>query len=369
MVKGDQITFLRIVLRFPWHMLLLAGVLVTVGALALYSASEGSWSPWAGRHAVRGGVGAGIMLALAFIDFRILRLWAYPLFIASIGVLVALLFVGSGNGVARWISIGGFTFQPSEPAKIALILALAKYFNDLQPERIRNILTYLPPLVMIAIPFVLVIEQPDLGTALALALGGLTILFVAGMPWRYIGLAFIGVASAVPVLWSQLRAYQKERVMTFLNPDTDALGAGYQIIQSKIALGSGGIFGKGFLMGSQSQLNYLPEKQTDFVFTMIGEEFGLVGNLFILAIYLLMIGAIIAASFRVGSRFAQLSLVGIATMLFLYVFVNVAMVTGLLPVVGAPLPLISYGGTAMLTVFVGLGVVTSACIHDRPAPD
>ena len=369
MVKGDQITFLRIVLRFPWHMLFLAGVLVTVGALALYSASEGSWSPWAGRHAVRGGVGAGIMLALAFIDFRILRLWAYPLFIASIGVLVALLFVGSGNGVARWISIGGFTFQPSEPAKIALILALAKYFNDLPPERVRNILTYLPPLVMVAIPFVLVIEQPDLGTALALALGGLTILFVAGMPWRYIGLAFIGVASAVPVLWSQLRAYQKERVMTFLNPDTDALGAGYQIIQSKIALGSGGIFGKGFLMGSQSQLNYLPEKQTDFVFTMIGEEFGLVGNLFILAIYLLMIGAIIAASFRVGSRFAQLSLVGIATMLFLYVFVNVAMVTGLLPVVGAPLPLISYGGTAMLTVFVGLGVVTSACIHDRPAPD
>ena len=200
MVNTDQVTFLKIVLRFPWHMLILAGVLVTVGALALYSASEGSWTPWAGRHAVRGGVGAGIMLALAFIDFRILRLWAYPLFIASVGVLVALLFVGSGNGVARWISVGGFTFQPSEPAKIALILALAKYFNDLQPERVRNILTYLPPLVMIAIPFVLVIEQPDLGTALALALGGLTILFVAGMPWRYIGLAFIVVASTVPVL-------------------------------------------------------------------------------------------------------------------------------------------------------------------------
>ena len=366
---NDQITLLKILLRFPWHMLILAAVLVAVGAMALYSASEGSWSPWAGRHAIRGGVGVGIMVVLAFIDFRFLRMWAYPLFIVTVGVLVALLFVGSGNGVARWITVGGFTFQPSEPAKIALILALAKYFNDLQPDRVRNILTYLPPLVMIAVPFVLVIEQPDLGTALALALGGLTILFVAGMPWRYMALATAGVAAAVPVLWTLLHDYQRARVMTFLDPDSDVLGAGYQITQSKIALGSGGIFGKGFLMGSQSQLNYLPEKQTDFVFTMIGEEFGLVGNMFILSIYLLMIGAIITASFRVGSRFAQLSLVGIATMMFLYVFVNVAMVTGLLPVVGAPLPLISYGGTAMLTIFVGLGVVTSACIHDRPVSE
>jgi len=231
-MAGDQVTLLRILLRFPWHMLFLAGVLVTVGALALYSASEGSWSPWAGRHAVRGSVGVGIMVVLAFIDFRILRMWAYPLFIASVGVLVALLFIGSGNGVARWISIGGFTFQPSEPAKIALILALAKYFNDLQPDRVRNIVTYLPPLVMIAVPFILVVEQPDLGTALALALGGLTILFVAGMPWRYIGLALIGAGAAVPIMWAQLRDYQKARVMTFLNPDSDMLGAGYQITQS-----------------------------------------------------------------------------------------------------------------------------------------
>lgn len=365
-MTDDSVSFLRVIIRFPWHILVLSGVLVIVGALALYSASEGSWTPWAGRHAVRGAVGAGLMVFLAFIDFRFLRLWAYPLFLAVILVLVALLAIGSGGGVARWITVGGFTFQPSEPMKIALVLALARYFDGLPAEKMSSIFSYILPLVMIAVPFMLVIKQPDLGTALALALGSLMVLFVAGMLWRYIIVAIIAAGAAVPVLWSQLHMYQKARVLTFLNPEADKLGAGYQITQSKIALGSGGLFGKGFLMGSQSQLNYLPEKQTDFVFTMIGEEFGLVGNLFILIIYLLIIAAILFASFRVGSRFAQLTCVGVAAMLFLYVFVNVAMVTGMLPVVGAPLPLISYGGTAMLTVFAGLGVVASAVIHDRP---
>ena len=369
-MTGDSISILRTVIRTPWHVLLLAGILVTVGSLALYSASEGSWSPWAGRHAVRGAVGAAIMLVLAFVDFRLLRIWAYPLYLASIAVLILLLGLGAGgSSVARWISIGGFSFQPSEPTKIAVILALARYFDDQPPERLSSILTYLPPIVMIAVPFLLVVEQPDLGTALALVLGSLAIVFVAGIPWRYVLLSIVGVLSALPVLWSQLHPYQKARVMTFLNPEADKLGAGYQITQSKIALGSGGLFGKGFLMGSQSQLNYLPEKQTDFVFTMIGEEFGLVGNLFILGLYLLLIGAIIMISYRVGSRFARLTCVGVAIMIFIYVFVNVAMVTGLLPVVVAPLPLISYGGTAMLTVFVGLGVVTSAVVHDRPEPE
>ena len=365
----ENVTILRTILRIPWHVLIVAAVLVTVGALALYSASEGSWTPWAGRHAIRGGVGVAMVLVLAFIDFRIMRIWAYPIYLLSVVVLIVLLGIGSGGSVARWITIGGFTFQPSEPTKIAVLLALARYFDSQPLEKMRSILTYLPPLVMIAVPFILIIEQPDLGTALALTLGSLAVLFVAGLPWRYILVAFIGLAAAAPILWSQLYPYQKARVMTFLNPESDKLGAGYQITQSKIALGSGGMFGKGFLMGSQSQLNYLPEKQTDFVFTMIGEEFGLIGNLFILVLYLLLIGGVLAISYRVGSRFAQLTCIGVAMMLFLYVFVNVAMVTGLLPVVGAPLPLISYGGTAMLTVFLGLGVVTSAVVHDRPEQD
>lgn len=365
MITGQPITLWRRFLRFPWHLLLLSLALVTVGSLALYSASEGSWSPWAGRHAVRGGVGVVLVFILAFIDLRLLRKWSYFILLAVVGMLVVLMVVDSGRFVSRWITIGGFTFQPSEPAKIAVIMALARYFDEQPPERMQSLLVYLPPLVLITVPFLLIIKQPDLGTALALLLGALSVLFAAGMPWRYIFTAIVLGLGSLPVLWMQLHAYQKERVMTFLNPGADALGAGYQITQSKIALGSGGLFGKGFLMGSQSQLNYLPEKQTDFVFTMIGEEFGLVGNLFILSVYLLLIGSILAISLRVGSRFAQLTCVGIAMMLFLYVFVNVAMVTGLLPVVGAPLPLISYGGTAMLTVFVGLGIVVSAVVHDR----
>ena len=229
----------------------------------------------------------------------------------------------------------------------------------------QSLFVYLPAIGMIAIPFLLVMKQPDLGTALMLLLGGLIVLFAAGLPWRYVGGAVIAALVTMPILWSQLHAYQKSRVMTFLNPESDVLGAGYQIIQSKIALGSGGLFGKGFLMGSQSQLDYLPEKQTDFVFTMIGEEFGLVGNLFILALYLALSLSILRVSFLVRSRFSQLTCMGLSMMLFFYVFVNVAMVSGMLPVVGAPLPLISYGGTSMLTVFIGLGIVTSILIHDR----
>jgi rod shape determining protein RodA len=358
-------TIWRALLRMPWHLLLLAALLVTVGALALYSASQGSWQPWAGRHIVRAAVGLAMVLVVAFVDINLIRRMSYAFLVLAVMVLAALMVVGSGTGVARWISIGGMNLQPSEPAKIAVILALARYFDSQPLDRLQSIVTYLPALAMIALPFLLVLKQPDLGTALMLALGGVSMIFAAGLPWRYVIGSIIVAVASVPVLWSQLHAYQKARVMTFLNPEADILGAGYQITQSKIALGSGGFFGKGFLMGSQSQLNYLPEKQTDFVFTMIGEEFGFAGNLFILMVYLAICLFILRISYRVKSRFSRLSCIGIAMMLFFYMFVNVGMVTGLLPVVGAPLPLISYGGTAMLTVFLALGIVASAIIHDR----
>ena len=355
----------RTLFRIPWHIILLSFLLVAVGAMALYSASEGSWQPWAGRHATRGAVGIGVVLVMAFVDFKILHRLSYILLMAAIVVLAALLVIGSGPNVSRWISIGGVSFQPSEPAKIIVILSLARYFDSQRQDRMQSLVVYLPALGMIAIPFLLVMKQPDLGTALMLLLGGLSVLFAAGLPWRYVGGAVIAALVAMPVLWSQLYDYQKSRVMTFLNPESDVLGSGYQIIQSKIALGSGGLFGKGFLMGSQSQLDYLPEKQTDFVFTMIGEEFGLVGNLSILVLYLALSLSILRVSYLVRSRFSQLTCMGLSMMLFFYVFVNVAMVSGMLPVVGAPLPLISYGGTSMLTVFIGLGIVTSILIHDR----
>lgn len=356
---------LRVLLRIPWHIILLSGTLVLVGSFALYSASQGSWQPWAGRHAVRALVGVTLVIGIAFIDFNLIRRVSYFSLVIACISLIAVFFVGSGQGVSRWVSVGGINFQPSEPTKIAVILALAHYFSSQPHDRMRSFLWYIPALLIITVPFGLIIVQPDLGTALMLLLGGLTVVFVAGLPWRYVLGSFIIVISAIPILWMQLREYQKARVMTFLNPESDVLGAGYQITQSKIALGSGGVFGKGFLMGSQSQLNYLPEKQTDFVFTMIGEEFGFAGNIFILMVYLLITISIFRISFRVKSRFAQLTCVGIAMTVFFYMFVNVAMVTGLLPVVGAPLPLISYGGTSMLTLFIAFGIVASAIVHDR----
>ena len=356
---------LKVLLRMPWHILFLTGVLVVVGSLALYSASQGSWQPWAGRHAVRAVVGLSLVIGIAFVDFDYIKRLSYVSLALTVAGLVAVMILGTGQGVSRWIAIGGINFQPSELAKIAVVLALAHYFSSQPHDRMRSILWYLPALLIIAVPFSLVLIQPDLGTALMLLFGGLVVVFAAGLPWRYVLGAFVAVIAAIPILWMQLHAYQKARVMIFLNPESDALGAGYQITQSKIALGSGGFFGKGFLMGSQSQLNYLPEKQTDFVFTMIGEEFGFAGNVFILFIYLLLTISIMWISFRVQSRFAQLTCIGIAMTVFFYMFVNVAMVTGLLPVVGAPLPFISYGGTSMLTLFVAFGIVASAIVHDR----
>jgi rod shape determining protein RodA len=358
-------SILKVLLRMPWHILFLTGVLVVVGSLALYSASQGSWQPWAGRHAVRAVVGLSLVIGIAFVDFDYIKRLSYASLALTVAGLVAVMIVGTGQGVSRWITIGGINFQPSELAKIAVVLALAHYFSSQPHDRMRSILWYLPALLIIAVPFSLVLIQPDLGTALMLLFGGLVVVFAAGLPWRYVLGAFVAVVAAIPILWMQLHAYQKARVMIFLNPESDALGAGYQITQSKIALGSGGFFGKGFLMGSQSQLNYLPEKQTDFVFTMIGEEFGFAGNVFILFIYLLLTISIMWISFRVQSRFAQLTCIGIAMTVFFYMFVNVAMVTGLLPVVGAPLPFISYGGTSMLTLFVAFGIVASAIVHDR----
>jgi rod shape determining protein RodA len=235
-----------ILLRLPWHILLLTGLLVVVGSLALYSASQGSWQPWAGRHAVRAVVGLSLVVGIAFVDFDYIKRLSYVFLALAIAGLVAVTIVGAGQGVSRWIAIGGINFQPSELTKIAVVLALAHYFSSQPHERMRSILWYLPALVIVGVPFFLVLIQPDLGTAVMLLFGGLTVVFAAGLPWRYVLGAIIAVVAAIPVLWMQLHAYQKARVMIFLNPESDVLGAGYQITQSKIALGSGGVLGKGF---------------------------------------------------------------------------------------------------------------------------
>ena len=349
-------------LTLPWVTIGCVFLLSVIGALALFSASQGSWSPWAERHIIRAAFGVVLMVIIVVMPIRLIFQSSYVLYAGALIILVALQAIGFGQGATRWIAIGPLNFQPSEPAKLAVVLALARYFSERTPEQLNSFLTYIPAFLIVALPTALVLIQPDLGTSLMLAMGGLIVIFCAGIPFRYVGVLFVSAMASLPVLWANLYDYQKQRILTFFNPEDDLLGAGFQITQSKIALGSGGIFGKGFLMGSQSQLNYLPEKQTDFVFTMIGEEFGLIGNLVILGIYFIIFYSILRLSWRVQHRFGRLVCAGISGMLFLYVFVNVAMVTGLVPVVGVPLPLISYGGTAMLTVFIALGLVNSMAL-------
>lgn len=352
------------VMHLPWLMILLVMLIGVIGILALYSAAEGSWSPWAFRHSIRLGLGFGLMVIVALIPLDYMRQLAWPGWLGAVAILLLLEFIGSGQGVQRWISVGSFNLQPSEPAKLAVIITLAAYFNAIYVKQLDMLRVYIPAFAIVMVPFGLILAQPDLGTSLMLLGSAAAVIFVAGIPLWLIAVLGCIVVAAIPAIWISLYQYQRDRILVFLNPENDTLGAGWQITQSKIALGSGGMFGKGYLKGSQSHLNYLPEKQTDFVFTMIGEEFGLIGCLVVIALYMAVVMLIIIQAFRHQGRFARLLLVGIAMMLFLYVFINIGMVSGILPVVGAPLPLISYGGTAMMTVFISFGLVISAALHE-----
>jgi rod shape determining protein RodA len=347
-----------------WPLVALVFVLGLIGYGTLFSAAGGSHEPWAWRHGVRLGFGMILMLIVAQIDIKLIYRLAYPAYAVVFGMLVAVEVTGEiSKGAQRWIDLGFVQIQPSELMKICLVVALARYFHGSRVEDIKRPLHLMPAIVLILAPAGLVLVQPDLGTAtMLLAAGGAT-LFLAGVPiWQFAAVAVAGGA-ALPVFWTMLHDYQQQRVLTFLDPERDPLGAGYHIIQSKIALGSGGLWGKGYLEGSQAQLNFLPEKQTDFAFTMLGEEIGFIGALSVLATFLLLLSVILMIALRSANHFGRLLTMGIGVTLALYVGINVAMVTGLLPVVGIPLPLISYGGTAMLTVLLGLGLVLSADIH------
>jgi rod shape determining protein RodA len=353
----------------PWLMLIVIGSIGMVGVLALYSAAHGSWQPWAMMHGIRIGIGFVLMLIVAMFPINFFRRYALVWWAMAVILLAALEIIGTGKGVQRWFSIGGFNLQPSEPAKLAVLVMLAAYFHNIYADSLRYLRTYIPVLGIVFIPFIQVLLQPDLGTSLMLLLSASVVIFVAGIP-RWMVMTAIGlVLAAVPIGWSMLYPYQKGRIMVFLNPDLDSLGAGYQVTQSKIALGSGGIVGKGYLQGSQSHLDFLPERQTDFIFTMIGEEFGFFGCIYIIALYTALIFLLLKYSFSVKTTFSRLLIIGVASMISFYVTVNIGMVSGILPVVGAPLPLISYGGTAMLTVFLGLGLVISAMRNDQGIKD
>jgi rod shape determining protein RodA len=351
-------------LSINWTLVLLLTIVACVGFAMLYSAANGSWHPWASRQAIRYVVALFIMLGVAVIDLRVWLRFAYVFYAIAAALLVVVEVRGAiGMGAQRWIDLGLIQIQPSEFMKIGLVLALARYFNGVTPEEIGNPLRLVVPTFLVLAPALLVLKQPDLGTAMMLVMGGGAMFFLAGVRlWKF-GVVLAAGAAAVPVAWRFLRDYQKDRIYTFLDPESDPLGAGYHSLQSKIAIGSGGVFGKGFLMGTQSHLSFLPERQTDFIFTMLAEEFGLVGGLAVLALYTLIFIYGFAIAFRCRSHFGRLLALGLTVNFFLYVFINTAMVMGLIPVVGVPLPLISYGGTAMLTVMIGFGLLMSVYVH------
>jgi len=359
------------IFQINWLYVLLLCGLAGVGYTALYSAAGGSPEPYAGRHALRFGFGLVMMLAIALIDIRFIRRLSWLAYAGGVGLLVLVLRIGHvGKGAQRWIELGGLQIQPSELMKLALILALASWFHRASWEKMGNPLFLLPPIVAILIPVALILKEPNLGTAMITLMLGGAMFFAAGVRWWKFVLVALPVPFIAQFAYANLRDYQRARIDVFMHPENDPLGTGYNIIQSKIALGSGGMWGKGFLQGTQGHLDFLPEKQTDFIFTMIGEEFGLVGAVAVMGLLLLLTLGGMLIGLRCRNRYGRLVAFGIAMNFFLYVFVNIAKVMGAIPVGGVPLPLVSHGGSAMITVMLGFGVLMSVHVHrDQEFPD
>lgn len=360
----DDSSFLHKISQISWGFLGAIVLLACMGFVALYSAGNGSFEPWASRQIIRFSAGFIVLLVVAFIDIRWWYRLAYPVYFAGLFLLVIVEGMGHiGMGAQRWINLGFIQIQPSEFMKIAVVMALAKYFHMASIEDMRHIRFLVPAALLILAPVGLVLLQPDLGTSLMIVMAGIAMLFLAGAPLMYFIIGGVAAVAAAPIGWMFMHEYQKKRVLTFLNPESDPLGSGYHIMQSKIALGSGGIEGKGFMKGTQSHLNFLPEKQTDFIFTLWAEEWGLLGGVFLLLVVGVILGYGIRIAMRCRHAYGRLLAFGLTVNFSLYVFINTAMVMGLIPVVGAPLPLVSYGGTSMLAVMVGFGLIQSCNVY------
>ncbi|HEX2115993.1 MAG TPA: rod shape-determining protein RodA [Alphaproteobacteria bacterium] len=362
--RRGEMSILQKLTQINWGLVLLITIIASVGFSALYSAAGGSFEPWAGRQMARFAVGIVLMLAVAIIDIRLWFRFSYAFYAFALLLLVAVEVVGSiGMGAQRWLDLGVVQIQPSELMKVALILVLARYFHGLTFEQIGRPHYLIWPTLLTLVPAALIVKQPDLGSAILCVAPAGALFFLAGVrAWKFI-VVIGGIGAAIPVAWQFLREYQKQRVYTFLDPENDPLGSGYHIIQSKIALGSGGIWGKGYMQGTQSHLQFLPEKQTDFIFTMFSEEMGFVGGLALLGLFLLVMIYGTAIALRARSDFGRLVASGIMTSFFIYAFINMGMVMGLLPVVGIPLPLVSYGGTAMMSLLIAFGLVINVYVH------
>ena len=347
---------------------MLCGILCLIagaGGLMLYSIDGSKWTPWAADHLIRYGIFFVMMIVLALVDLRVWFGLAFPLYAFGLLMLLGVELAGDISlGAKRWLAVGSAKFQPSEIMKIGLVLGLARFYHAASADDARLSWKLLIPLAMIGLPAALVAHQPDLGTAILLSVTGLSVMFMAGLSLRLIAVGLVGLAAVTPAAFLfVLHDYQRQRLTTFLHPETDPSGAGYHTLQAKIALGSGGLLGKGYGLGSQSQLNFLPEKQTDFIFASLAEEFGFVGCFSMLALY----AAVVIISLRIAaishSHFGRLAAGGVTATFAVYVLINAAMVMGLAPVVGVPMPLLSYGGTVMLSVMIGFGLVQAVKVH------
>lgn len=352
-----------------WFIVFVMSSIAFIGFAMMVSAGGGSFQPWAAQQISRFAVAFAVMVVLAIVPMRVLMDYAYVFYFLCLLVLLGVDIAGHiGMGAKRWMSVGGLNVQPSEFMKLAVILVLARYFHQLHPEDIQRFPFLIPPLLLIAMPAVLILRQPNLGTTTIMASVGVIMCFLAGVRWRYFIGAAVGGMAALPVVWHFMHDYQKRRVLTFLNPEADPQGAGYNILQSIIAIGSGGLLGKGYLHGSQNQLNFLPEKHTDFIFTMLAEEFGFVGCMVVLALFFVLLSSGLMIALRSRSTFGAMVASGVTALIFMHVLINCCMVMGMMPVVGVPLPLMSYGGSIMISTVLAVGLLLNAYTYRDQMP-
>ncbi len=349
---------------FPWMFFFLCALLCLIGVGLLYDAAGGNWQPFAVQHAARAAVGLGLFAVLALTDIRLVYKAAYPAYFTILALLAVVEIMGStGMGAQRWLKLGPIVIQPSEMMKVALVLVLARFYHGRTGGSVHTLPALFWPALLIALPVLLIVRQPDLGTAAVVAMLGVMMMFAGGVTWKLFAGGIAAICVSAPILWTTLHGYQKKRILTFFNPEHDPLGAGYHVMQSKIAIGSAGFWGKGFLQGTQAHLSFLPEMHTDFIFTLLSEEFGLVGALSLMLLYLfyILIGTWYAR--RAQSDFASIAAFGLVGLVFVHATINMAMVMGLLPVVGVPLPFISYGGSALLSALIASGLIAGTHVH------
>ena len=358
-------TIVQKIFRIDWILVMLSCVLAFLGLSMLYSVSGGEFQPWALKQGLRYIFALLAMVIVAVIDIRIWHKATWAIFFVCLGLLLAVEIFGfAGMGAQRWIDLKFIKIQPSEVMKIAVILATARFYNGLSTQKVSSLWNIVRIIFLLLVPAYLVFRQPDLGTAILIVAGGVGVGFVAGISWRWFMAGGISLAIAIPLIWTiVLRPYQKKRVLTFLNPEADPLGNGYHIMQSKIAIGSGGLMGRGFMQGTQSNLDFLPEKHTDFIFSVIAEELGFLGAMSVLLLVLIILFKTMVIAMNSTSKFGKFVAMGMGITFFLYVFINTGMVMGLLPVVGVPFPLLSYGGTVMITTMVAFGFIQNVHIH------